>query len=108
MRLRGAVLAVALAAAASPAAAQDAAQGAALAEERNCGACHGADGKGMRSVGAPNLTDKIWLYGGKADDVAASINVAHQGVMPAWGGKLDPATIKMLAVYVHSLGGGGE
>ena len=60
----------------------------------------------MRSVGAPNLTDKIWLYGGKPDEVAASITVAHQGVMPAWGGKLDPATIKMLAVYVHSLGGG--
>ncbi len=74
--------------------------------EANCAVCHGADGKGMRSVGAPNLTDKIWLYGGKADEVAASINVAHQGVMPAWGGKLDPATIKMLAVYVHSLGGG--
>ncbi len=72
----------------------------------NCVVCHGADGKGMASLGAPNLTDRIWLYGGKPDEVAASINVSHQGVMPAWGGKLDPTTIKMLAVYVHSLGGG--
>lgn len=72
----------------------------------NCVVCHGADGKGMQSVGAPNLTDKIWLYGRTPAEVNASISTAHQGVMPAWGGKLDPVTIKMLAVYVHSLGGG--
>ncbi len=74
----------------------------------NCVVCHGPDGKGIQSVGAPNLTDRIWLYGGKPDEVAASITVAHQGVMPAWGGKLDPVTIKMLAAYVYSLGGGQE
>lgn len=72
----------------------------------NCVVCHGADGKGMQSVGAPNLTDKIWLYGRTPANVNASITTAHQGVMPAWGGKLDPVTIKMLATYVHSLGGG--
>jgi cytochrome c oxidase cbb3-type subunit 3 len=74
----------------------------------NCVACHGADGKGMRSVGAPNLADAIWLYGGKPSDVQASITNAHYGVMPAWGARLDPVTIKMLAAYVHSLGGGED
>ncbi|PLK24356.1 cytochrome-c oxidase, cbb3-type subunit III [Novosphingobium sp. TH158] len=72
----------------------------------NCATCHGADGKGLRQFGAPNLSDAIWLYGGKKSDVVASINVAHAGAMPAWGKRLDPVTIKMLAAYVHSLGGG--
>lgn len=74
----------------------------------NCAACHGPDGKGMRSVGAPNLADAIWLYGGKPDEVKASISVARAGVMPAWGERLDPVTVKMLAAYVHSLGGGED
>ncbi|MBS0253987.1 MAG: cytochrome-c oxidase, cbb3-type subunit III [Proteobacteria bacterium] len=72
----------------------------------NCVACHGADGKGNRTLGAPNLTDAIWLYGSSSEQVQGSITVAHAGVMPAWGGKLDGATIKMLTAYVHSLGGG--
>ena len=72
----------------------------------NCVVCHGDAGQGLRAVGGPRLSDKIWLYGGKQEDVVASIDVAHQGVMPAWGGRLDPTTIKMLAAYVHSLGGG--
>ena len=72
----------------------------------NCVACHGAEGKGNRALGAPNLTDAIWLYGSGEADVRSSITVAHAGVMPAWSGKLDGATIKMLAAYVHSLGGG--
>ena len=74
----------------------------------NCAACHGADAKGGRQFGAPNLADAIWLYGGKRDQVMGSIHQAHAGVMPAWGGKLDPVTIKMLAAYVHSLGGGED
>ncbi len=74
----------------------------------NCVACHGTDGKGLRQFGAPNLADAIWLYGGKKEQVTASIHKAHAGVMPAWGGKLDAVTIKMLAVYVHSLGGGED
>ena len=74
----------------------------------NCVACHGTDGKGLRQFGAPNLTDRIWLYGGRREQVTASITRAHAGVMPAWGGKLDPVTIKMLAAYVHSLGGGED
>ena len=71
-------------------------------------ACHGADGKGLRQFGAPNLTDAVWLYGGTPDKVSASIHKAHAGVMPGWSKKLDAVTIKMLAAYVYSLGGGEE
>ena len=62
----------------------------------------------MRQFGAPNLTDAIWLYGGSREKIAASVTNAHAGVMPAWEGRLDPVTIKMLAAYVHSLGGGED
>jgi len=72
----------------------------------NCVVCHGPAGKGNWLVGAPNLTDKIWLYGGSREAITNSVTNAHAGVMPAWGKKLDPVTIKMLAAYVHSLGGG--
>ena len=72
----------------------------------NCASCHGEDGKGGRDFGAPNLTDKIWLYGGTLDQVKAQIAKPRMGVMPAWSHRLDDATIKQLAVYVHSLGGG--
>ena len=72
----------------------------------NCAVCHGADGKGLRQFGAPNLADAIWLFGGSRDAVVASVTTAHAGVMPAWGQRLDAVTIKMLAAYVHSLGGG--
>ncbi len=74
----------------------------------NCAACHGSDAKGNRELGAPNLTDAIWLYGGDADSIRKSIHDARYGVMPRWGEKLSPATINMLAAYVHSLGGGEE
>jgi cytochrome c oxidase cbb3-type subunit 3 len=76
--------------------------------EQNCAACHGPDGKGNRSVGAPNLTDAIWLYGGGAETIAQTITNSRYGVMPRWGNHLDPVTIKMLAAYVHSLGGGEQ
>ena len=72
----------------------------------NCAACHGEDGKGNIELGAPNLTDNIWLYGGTPAQIAQSIHTGRGGVMPHWAGRLDPATIKMLTVYVHSLGGG--
>ena len=72
----------------------------------NCASCHGADGKGLREFGAPNLADGIWLYGGDAASITTSINKARYGVMPRWNNRLDPVTIKMLAAYVHSLGGG--
>jgi cytochrome c oxidase cbb3-type subunit 3 len=72
----------------------------------NCASCHGADGKGMREFGAPNLTDGIWLYGGDKASLTTTVNKARYGVMPRWDNRLDPVTIKMLAAYVHSLGGG--
>lgn len=72
----------------------------------NCASCHGEDGKGGRDFGAPNLTDKLWLYGGTLDEVKAQIAKPRMGVMPAWSHRLDDATIKELTVYVHSLGGG--
>jgi cytochrome c oxidase cbb3-type subunit 3 len=73
---------------------------------QNCAACHGAGGQGNRQFGAPNLTDPIWLYGGDAETLRTTIANARAGVMPRWGGRLDPVTIRMLAAYVHSLGGG--
>jgi cytochrome c oxidase cbb3-type subunit III len=72
----------------------------------NCVACHGETGKGNRELGAPNLTDKVWLYGGDRNAIIHTIAQSRNGVMPAWAGRLDDATIRMLAVYVHSLGGG--
>ena len=72
----------------------------------NCVSCHGDDGKGNQDVGAPNLTDKIWLYGSDEASLVETITNGRAGVMPAWNGRLDPVTIKALAVFVHSLGGG--
>lgn len=71
-----------------------------------CAACHGENGEGMRELGAPRLSDSIWLYGGDRDALRETVTNARYGVMPAWTGRLDEATIKQLAVYVHSLGGG--
>jgi cytochrome c oxidase cbb3-type subunit III len=72
----------------------------------NCVSCHGDDGKGNQDVGAPNLTDKIWLYGSDEASLVETITNGRAGVMPAWNGRLDPVTIKALTVFVHSLGGG--
>lgn len=74
--------------------------------ETNCAVCHGADGTGDRVQGAPNLTDAISLYGLDRASLTDTITNARYGVMPRWGQRLDPATIRMLAAYVHSLGGG--
>ena len=72
----------------------------------NCAACHGDQGKGNIEMGAPNLTTKVWQYGSNLKDLIYTITYARNSVMPAWGGRLDPVTIKSLAVYIHSLGGG--
>lgn len=74
--------------------------------EANCAVCHGPDGKGDRTQGAPNLTDAISLYGLDRATLTETITNSRYGVMPRWGQRLDPATIRMLAAYVHSLGGG--
>jgi cytochrome c oxidase cbb3-type subunit 3 len=72
----------------------------------NCAACHGENGEGMQELGAPNLTDAIWLYGGDRDTVIATITNSRAGVMPAWAHRLSEAQIKQAALYVHGLGGG--
>jgi cytochrome c oxidase cbb3-type subunit 3 len=71
-----------------------------------CAVCHGDNAKGKLEVGAPNLTDGIWLYGGDKKTIVESISGSRRGSMPAWGGILESTTIKQLTVYVHSLGGG--
>ncbi len=80
----------------------------AMLYESNCASCHGLQGKGMREFGAPNLADAIWLYGRGKDNIVRQVTNPRMGVMPAWGNRLDPVTIKMLAAYVHSLGGGED
>ena len=74
----------------------------------NCVACHGARGEGDRAQGAPRLNDAIWLRGSSREAIAAQILNPKMGMMPKWEGRLDPVTIKMLAAYVHSLGGGED
>ena len=72
----------------------------------NCAVCHGENGEGKQDIGAPPLRSGIWLYGGDHDTIVHTLNYGRQGVMPVWEGRLPPNTIKQLAVYVHSLGGG--
>jgi len=68
-----------------------------------CAACHGADGKGNQAIGAPNLTDKVWLHGWGEEAIVAMVNDGKTNVMPAQGGRLTPAQIHLLASYVWSL-----
>lgn len=72
----------------------------------NCVACHQEDGSGDKEQGAPSLKDAIWLYGGDKQDIVATITYSRYGIMPSWAQRLDDETIKKLAIYVHSLGGG--
>lgn len=72
----------------------------------NCAACHGDSGEGMAMMGAPALDDAIWLYGDTEAEIRAQVSRPRHGVMPAWQGRLEEETIRMLTVYVHSLGGG--
>lgn len=72
----------------------------------NCAACHGEDGTGQKELGGPNLADGIWLYESGKDAILAQMKKPQHGVMPAWQGRLDDVSIKQVAVYVHSLGGG--
>ena len=69
-----------------------------------CAACHGEDAKGNQELGAPNLTDPYWIYGGNLENLVATIHGGRQGHMPTWDERLSPAEIKMLALYVNSLG----
>jgi cytochrome c oxidase cbb3-type subunit 3 len=72
----------------------------------NCVACHGDKGQGTRLVGAPALKAAVHLYGDSRETVVRQVTNPRLGVMPNWNARLDEATIKSLALYVHSLGGG--
>ncbi|WP_372622850.1 cytochrome-c oxidase, cbb3-type subunit III [Falsiroseomonas sp.] len=72
----------------------------------NCASCHGENGEGNRDLGAPRLSDQVWLHASDKAAIARYIGNPRMGVMPSWGGRLDAATVNMLTVYVHALGGG--
>jgi cytochrome c oxidase cbb3-type subunit 3 len=71
----------------------------------NCASCHGEDAKGNRELGAPDLTDNHWIYGGDLQTVYSTVYAGRQGHMPNWGSRLAPADLKILTLYVHSLRG---
>ncbi len=89
----------------SPADAAAASRGAPLFAEQ-CTACHGEDGKGSTDLGAPNLTDGISFYGNTEAAITAQITKPRHGVMPAWIDRLGDISVKQVALYVYSLGGG--
>jgi cytochrome c oxidase cbb3-type subunit III len=68
-----------------------------------CAACHGPDGKGNQALGAPNLTDKVWLHGWGEETVIAMINNGKTNVMPAQAARLNPEQIHVLGAYVWNL-----
>jgi cytochrome c oxidase cbb3-type subunit 3 len=81
------------------------ARGATLFAEQ-CASCHGENAKGLREVGAPDLTDAIWLRGGTREAITAQITRPKNGKMPSWAGRLTEQDVRKVAVYVHGLGGG--
>lgn len=81
----------------------DAVAGKQLFTEKGCMACHGADGRGMEMMGAPNLADNVWLYGGTENAIMTTLQHGRKGVMPAFGEKLGDDKIHVVAAYVYSL-----
>ena len=73
-----------------------------------CAACHGADGKGNQAIGAPNLTDNIWLYGWGEQAIITRINNGANNLMPAQSKRLSPEQIHVVGAYVWSLSHRGE
>ena len=74
--------------------------------QSTCIACHGDDAKGNPELGAPNLTDNRWVYGGTLQRIIATIHGGRQGHMPTWDERLTPVEIKVLALYVDDFGKG--
>lgn len=72
--------------------------------EAICSACHGVDGKGNHALGAPNLTDNIWLHGGSQEKIRETVVKGRNGVMPAHGDRMGEARVKLLTAYVLSMG----
>lgn len=71
--------------------------------KKNCAVCHGANGGGNQAVGAPNLTDNIWLYGGERDTIQHTLRYGRAGVMPQFSDKLGEERIQLVAAYVYQL-----
>lgn len=69
----------------------------------NCVTCHGDDAKGKADLGGPDLTDRVWIYGGDAVSVATTVWGGRQGQMPSWEGRLSPLDRKILALYLLDL-----
>jgi len=76
--------------------------------ETNCAACHGFDGKGMAAVGAPNLTDDVWLYGGDPATIKLTVVNGRAGQMPAFGERLGEERVRLLAAYALHLSESGS
>jgi cytochrome c oxidase cbb3-type subunit 3 len=76
--------------------------------ETNCSACHGVDGKGNPLLGAPNLTDDVWLYGGDAATLKATLENGRNGQMPAFGDRLGQERVRLLAAYALKLSESGS
>lgn len=72
--------------------------------ETLCVGCHGADGRGNPAMGAPNLTDGVWLYGGDFSSIATSVRDGRHGVMPSWRERLDEDQARLLAAWVYAQG----
>jgi cytochrome c oxidase cbb3-type subunit 3 len=72
--------------------------------EAICAACHGVDGKGNHALGAPNLTDNVWLHGGSQATIRETVTKGRNGVMPAHGDRMGEARVKLLTAYVLSMG----
>ncbi len=68
-----------------------------------CAACHGADGTGNPALGAPNLTDDVWLHGSTVADIEHTIGKGRSGHMPAWSSRLGKAQMRAVAAYVYHL-----
>ena len=73
--------------------------------DENCASCHGSDAKGNTEIGAPNLTDDIWIYGSGRDDIYQTVWHGRVSVMPAWDGRLTTSQQKILTLYVLGLSG---
>ncbi len=70
----------------------------------SCAACHGDNAQGITDIGAPNLTDARWVYGGDMATIIASVHGGRQGHMPTWDERMTDAEIRTLSLFVHDLG----
>jgi cytochrome c oxidase cbb3-type subunit 3 len=76
--------------------------------QENCSVCHGENARGNQDLGAPNLTDTHWIYGGDLSQIVETVHGGRQGHMPTWDERLTDTQIKILALYVHDLGAGAR